>query len=194
MKSRCFPLLFLNRKIDSTHASAILQQMLLIISGTVELNPGPSQKLKYPCGECQKAVSSGASIACDLCNQWFHLKCTNISDQIYQCNIQEESLELLCPGCALADISNSLFDTSISSCSLTSTNDMNPKRKKAKRLLISVFFFRSIWNKEKLLGNYLHQNNIDILIRSESHLSCNIKNSEFLPDNSHYLASWKDRK
>eukprot|EP00111_Clytia_hemisphaerica_P010869 TCONS_00031794-protein len=174
-----------------TKTSAILQQMLLIISGNVELNPGPSQKLKYPCGECQKAVSSGASIACDLCNQWFHLKCTNMDDQIYQCHIQEENLEWLCPGCALADISYSLFDTSISSCSSTSTNDITPEKKKVNHLRVFVCNFQSIWNKKLLLGNYLHKNDIDVLIGSETHLSCNISNSQFLP--KHYLAIRKDR-
>ena len=77
------------------NTSATLQQLLLIISGMVELNPGPSSKLKYPCGECRKAVSSGASIACDICNKWFHQKCTSMSDQIYECHVKEESLSLI---------------------------------------------------------------------------------------------------
>ena len=166
-----------------------IQQLLLIMSGTVEVNPGP----KYPCGECHKAVSSGASIACDICNQWFHFKCTSMSNNIYECYELDEDLEWLCPGCVFTNISDGLFDSSISSNGSTSSNDTYPNRKKAKRLRISVCNFRSIWNKQKLLGNYLHENDIDILIGSESHLSCNIKNSEFLPDHSHYLASRKDR-
>ena len=48
-------------------------------------------------------------------------------------------------------------------------------------------------SKKRYLDRTVHQNDIDILIGSESHLSCNIENSEFLPENSHYLASRKDR-
>ena len=43
-----------------------LLQFLLVISGNVELNPGPRTH-KYPCGECGKAVAI-TSIACDICN------------------------------------------------------------------------------------------------------------------------------
>ena len=35
-----------------------LQQLLLIISGTAEINPGPTTKLKYPCGQCNHAVKN----------------------------------------------------------------------------------------------------------------------------------------
>jgi len=171
--------------------SVSLQQILLILSGTVEVNPGPVSKLKYPCGECNKAVSSGASIACDICNQWFHLNCTSMSDQIFECYESDENLEWICSGCALLDVSDGLFDSSFSSSSSTATNDKNRTKKKAKQLRISVCNFQSIWNKQHLLGNYLYENDIDILIGTESHLSCNINDSEFLPE--HYLASRKDR-
>ena len=174
-------------KHHQTNLQESIQQLLLVMSGTVEVNPGP----KYPCGECHKAVSSGASIACDICNQWFHLNCTSMSNNIFECYELNENLEWQCPGCVFTNISDGLFDSSISSNGSTNSDDTIPNRKKAKRLRISVCNFRSIWNKQKLLGNYLHQNDIDILIGSESHLSCNIKNSEFLPE--HYLASRKDR-
>ena len=53
-----------------TQASSIIQ-LLLILSGSVEINPGPRAP-KFPCEECHKAVSIGPSIACDNCDQWFH--------------------------------------------------------------------------------------------------------------------------
>ena len=52
--------------------------------------------------------------------------------------------------------------------------------------------FQSIWNKHVLLKHHLPANNIDILIGSEFHLSPNISNSEFLPDD--YTAVRDDRK
>ena len=35
----------------------LILQLLLTISGNVETNPGP-RKLKFPCGECKKAVKN----------------------------------------------------------------------------------------------------------------------------------------
>ena len=70
-------------------------------------------------------------------------------------------------------------------------HDDKPK-KKSKQLRISVCDFQSIWDKHALLKHHLLENNIDILIGSESHLSPNISNSEFLPDD--YTAVRDDRK
>ena len=47
---------------------AELLQLLLVISGNMELNPG-SRTPKYPCGECNNAVAIN-SIVCDICNTW----------------------------------------------------------------------------------------------------------------------------
>ena len=56
-----------------------LQQLLLIISGTAEINPGPTTKLKYPCGQCNHAVkNSENSIACDSCSKWYHKDCLSM--------------------------------------------------------------------------------------------------------------------
>ena len=52
--------------------------------------------------------------------------------------------------------------------------------------------FQSIWNKQLELESHLHDNDIDILIGTESHLYFNIKNSELLPE--HYMATRNDRK
>jgi len=51
--------------------ASILFGVTILLSGDVELNPGPP---KYPCGECGKACTSykgaKASILCDTCNTW----------------------------------------------------------------------------------------------------------------------------
>ena len=45
-----------------------IQQLLLIISGTVKINRGPA-RLKYPCGQCNHAIkNSESSITCDSCS------------------------------------------------------------------------------------------------------------------------------
>ena len=123
------------------------------VASNVEINPGP-HKLKFPCGECKKAVkNSENAISCDKCNIWYHKGCLTIGDQVFDCYIQNETLEWTCTKCALNDISTSLFNTSISSVE-SDIQDDKPK-KKSKQLRISVCNFQSIWNKHVLLKHHL---------------------------------------
>ena len=83
----------------------LLLILLLIVSGTVEVNPGPAQRsIKYPCGTCEQSVYTGKSIACDSCNCWFHLQCTEMSEQMFDCYTQNVNLEWLCLKCGMPDI------------------------------------------------------------------------------------------
>ena len=167
-----------------------LQQLLLIISGTVEINPGPIN-LKFPCGNCNGAVKKkDNSIACDSCNKWYHKDCLSMGDQVFNCYTKNENLDWICTNCALNDISYTLFDSSFSSIE-SDAPTCNIQRKKAKNLRISVMNFQSLWNKRILLERYLKDKSIDIVIGSESHLSANILNSEILPDT--YTATRNDR-
>ena len=140
--------------------SVFLQQLLLIISETVEINPGPG-KIKFPCGECSSAVkNSQKSIACDLCNNWYHSECVSMGDQVFDCYAEDENLEWICSQCALKDVSYTLFDTSI--------YHLKNQQKKSKQLRISICNFQSIWNKCNILKNYLTKCDIDILLGSET--------------------------
>jgi len=153
----------------SPHAS--LQQLLLIISGTIKVNPGPGNS----CGECSRAVkNSGKSIACDLCDKWYHFECVSMGDQVFDCYAENENLEWICSHCALKDVSHTLFDTF--SCDESIDCSFKMPQKKSKQLHISICNFQSIWNKCNVLKNYLTENNIDILLSSETHLSSNINN------------------
>ena len=60
--------------------------------------------------------------------------------------LKMKNLEWICTNGALNNISNSVFDSSISS----DASDV-PQRKKAKHLCISVSNFQSIWNKHVLI-------------------------------------------
>ena len=56
--------------------------ILILLSGDVELNPGPT---KYPCGICQKACRWGQNaIACDSCGEWYHTSCAFLSNKHYK--------------------------------------------------------------------------------------------------------------
>ena len=59
---------------------------LLLLSGDVDPNPGPvlQAQWKYPCGVCSRAVRSNQKgIFCEVCLQWLHTKCINLSNANY---------------------------------------------------------------------------------------------------------------
>jgi len=114
-------------------------QLLLLLSGSIELNPGPP--IKFPCGECKKSVK-GNSIACDKCMTWYHKDCLHMGDQVFDSYTHNESLYWECTQCALQNISSTIFDSSISSNESDEAEFVN--KKKYKSLRISVCNFQSI--------------------------------------------------
>ena len=62
--------------------------LVLLLSGQVELNPGPitpnqssTLSTNYPCGICQKKVNdSHHALLCDKCELWFHTDCLVLKD------------------------------------------------------------------------------------------------------------------
>ena len=90
-----------------------LLQLLLAISGNVELNPGPRTP-KYPCGKCGKAVAIN-SIACDICNTWYHRECAGMNSTIFESYVKNSEIEGEFAQCGIPNISNSIFDSTISS-------------------------------------------------------------------------------
>ena len=111
-----------------------LQQFLFIISGTVEINPEPT-RLKYACGQCNHAVKNPENlIACDSCSKWYHKDCLSMGDQVFDCYAKNENLEWICMNCALNNISNPVFDSSISS----NASDVPPENIQRKKSKISA--------------------------------------------------------
>lgn len=111
---------------------------------------------------------------------------------IFDCYATDEKL---CIKCGMPNITTSLFDSSLSSNSSndSATPQRNTRQKrKANRLRIFTCNVQSLWNKKAELENTLTTNNIDILIGSETHLECNIGDSEVIPT-AYQLFRW-DRK
>eukprot|EP00111_Clytia_hemisphaerica_P010503 TCONS_00030700-protein len=134
--------------------SANMIQILLILSGSVEVNPGPRRtRVKFPCGECKKAITTNNAIACDECNKWYHVNCLSMNASVFNAYTKDELLEWICPNCALANISNSLFDSFSASSTAESDNDddenqNNPPKTKRQSLRIMIVNFQSIWGKK----------------------------------------------
>ena len=86
------------------------QMMLLLLSGDIELNPGP---IKFPCGICQNAVRDGMrAVCCDECDVWYHVKCYSISNAVYK-TLKNSSKSWICCQCGFPNFDSSFFDSSI---------------------------------------------------------------------------------
>ena len=91
--------------------------LLLILSGNIERNPGPPtasklnpRKKLFPCGICSKQCTwRQASVACDSCNTWFHQKCLFMCSAVFD-NLHNVSWH--CCKCGLPNFSSELFANS----------------------------------------------------------------------------------
>lgn len=96
------------RNKNSRHALFLFS--LLFISGSVELNPGPTYK--YPCGDCSRPCRKDQpGIQCDNCLCWYHKKCLQMNSHIYEA-LANSSISWICCQCGLPNFSSSLFESS----------------------------------------------------------------------------------
>ena len=74
-----------------------LYKFLLLLSGDIELNPGPT---RYPCAICKKGVRS-KGVCCTNCGFWVHPKCEKISNIEYKklSRIPKEKFTFTCSLC-----------------------------------------------------------------------------------------------
>lgn len=150
-----------------------------MLSGSVEINPGP--RVKYPCGQCKKPVKFGKSIACDACQYWYHLECSNIGTEMYECYSKHEDLQWICLNCGIPSVNTSLFNSSVSSLESESSDEQVSPKRKSRMLRIAVINFQGIWGKKELFAQCLLDCKADIVIGSETFLDPSIKNCEVLP-------------
>ena len=75
---------FKNLNCRSTPYQVNLVVVMLLLSGDVQLNPGPPTRTpKYICGVCSKNVnSSHKAMECEDCLTWYHINCVNMGDNI----------------------------------------------------------------------------------------------------------------
>ena len=169
-----------HNKYPSNRQSAKLILTLLLVSGNVKLNPGPTN-INYPCGECARAVKFGPSMACDQCNVWYHQECAGMNKTIFECYTNATiEMQWTCIECGLPNISASLFDSSMSSINSSLNLDEEMLRVKSKSLRVVKVNFQSIYNKKDELSSFLIENDVGIELGSETNLSSWINNTEIL--------------
>ena len=105
----------------------LLCSILLLTAGDIEINPGP---VKYPCGRCCKAVKSNQrGIFCEVCYQWFHTRCINMSNPEYQ------RLSLSDEGWCCHDCFKGAFPFNDTTCLMPLTHPLAPASPTTRRLL-----------------------------------------------------------
>ena len=88
--------------------SSFLVLSLLLLSGNVELNPGPHYK--HPCGSCTKPVKTNQrGVQCDICDIWYHTRCMLMSPEMYE-GLPNPSAVWICSSCGVPNFSSTLLD------------------------------------------------------------------------------------
>ena len=84
---------------------------LLLLSGDISTNPGPTWK--FPCGLCAKPFKNNQKgICCDRCNFWIHLRCCTLSISTYE-DMANSSCVWICPTCESLNFSNSILHSDV---------------------------------------------------------------------------------
>ena len=85
--------------------------MLIILSGDVELHPGPTKSIPaFPCTMCSSEVSDDEwALECDKCNLWWHIEYSDMNDEEYAEFQNKSSFVWHCPGCEFVNFSFFFF-------------------------------------------------------------------------------------
>ena len=102
-----------------------------LLAGDISLNPGPGSKIhqrqrgrkpKYPCGLCSRTVKD-SGIQCSECTSWFHLNCSNVSNNTLNFHAENSNAICLCPLC---DVMNSATSSFLDSSTDSDLSGLNP--------------------------------------------------------------------
>ena len=85
--------------IPSSHPHKAMFMLILLLSGDIESNPGPTgpaPKSMFPCAVCQQHVSwKHSAVECDNCDVWLHRSCASLTSSQYN-RIEDESWTCYC--------------------------------------------------------------------------------------------------
>ncbi len=106
--------------LRKSRCKQLLSICTILLSGDIELNPGPQIVYKFPCGVCAKPVKCNQKgILCEVCDNWIHTRCIGISDNEYR-QLQSSEDPWCCKKCVseampYADVpsDDSVFNSSL---------------------------------------------------------------------------------
>ena len=100
------------KNIASESKNVALISCLLILSGDIQTNPGPTNNARiYPCGLCELPVTSEHidGIECDGCQVWHHRSCTELCSTEFDFLAKHYHVQWLCCKCDRVNISSFTF-------------------------------------------------------------------------------------
>ena len=167
--------------------------IIILCSGDISLNPGP---IKYPCGKCYKPVAKNhRAIFCEVGNQWWHIKCANVTPQEYK-DLEQNSDPWICNLCNNFNFSESFFDTSLDfSHSLHENSKVDEdifdelrqlKRKHPKKFICVYLNINSLRYKFCHICELLTSNTIDMLFLAETKIDDQFPDAQFQVNNYHF--------
>lgn len=155
----------------------------------MELNPGPVYK--YPCGTCEKPVKSNQmGLLCSGCSNWFHIKCQDVLPTKYARLFDLPDEPWICLTCALPQLSDSYFDSTLSDGSVVDPDSTSSPltgifdNTATKAIFGANINARSVKNKIPELQAVVHSMNLSLVAITETWLDSSIPDSMLF--DSHY--------
>ena len=177
---------------------------LLLLSGDIHLNPGPT---KHPCSVCRRPVKvNQCAIECDRCMLWTHCNCCGVDNKAYETLLLTDSdFTWICPVCI--DKTLPFYDCSVLSSSLHSNIDSmrqsitSPQRSHIlgtscikRGLRIAHLNARSLVSCIDDIRLLIHEEQLDILTLSETWLDGTINDLEVCPTGMNIIRKDRNRR
>ena len=164
----------------------LLKLFLLLLSGDVHLNPGPTPC--YPCSMCSRLVRwNQKALQCDSCHLWVHCQCCGVSNQQYSHYQQLLTFSWCCPPCWVRDLpfhDCSVMDSTVSDDSIVSVVSSETETcypSKLGTLRIAHLNCRSLLShKDDVVAMFIAAQ-LDVLALTETWLDDTVVDSEILP-------------
>ena len=85
--------------------------LVILLSGDIELNPGPTNKSMYPCAMCDLPVTWDCmGVCCNDCSMWHHKSCMELCTKDYDLlHVQRSCVQWLCCKCNSMNVSSFSF-------------------------------------------------------------------------------------
>jgi hypothetical protein len=181
----------------SSNNSSSFNPTLLLMSGDIELNPGPTAKSKVKCPVCTECkiriVKNIASSFCSKCDSKIHLRCKPNNNFVCSNCLTMNNLPFADSSLNSSFISNSSFNAS---SSFTDNSCILLQQHNVKNLKIMHFNIRSLYKNIDNLKEYLTLYNYtpDIILLSETWIQAKFNNhiSSISIPNYTFISSSRD--
>ena len=179
-----------------------LTNLLIILSGDVEINPGPIRRdLSNVCPSCNRTVAKNhRAVQCDNCDSWNHIKCEGISPVQYKCMINssdDDNFTFFCASChrnALPFHDVSFAESDIDCEPVVDEETLNQhclNINNEKGIKMAHLNINGIISKIDFLKVFISNNNFDIISLNETKIDMSTNDSEIsIPQ---YVVFRKDR-